>query len=76
MPQVNINTTPAFEKSLAKLMQARGIRSKSEAIRIAVEECAAAATRGSADFEAWLGVATRAPQNREPRFRTHADLWR
>jgi hypothetical protein len=76
MAQLNLNTTPAFERALARLMRARGIRSKSEAIRIAVEESAAAATRRTVDFESWLGVGTHAPPNPRPRFATHADLWK
>jgi hypothetical protein len=76
MAQLNLNTTPSFERALARLMRVRGIRSKSEAIRVAVEECAAAATRGTADFESWLGLGTKAPLNPRPRFATHADLWK
>jgi Arc/MetJ-type ribon-helix-helix transcriptional regulator len=40
MAQINFHTTPEFEKALARLMQARGIRSRSEAVRTAVEEAA------------------------------------
>jgi hypothetical protein len=40
MAQINLHTTPEFEENLAKLMRERGIRSKSEAIRIAVREAA------------------------------------
>jgi hypothetical protein len=76
MAQLNLNTTPSFERALARFMRARGIRSKSEAIRVAVEESAAAASRGSADFESWLGLGTQAPINARPRFATHADLWK
>ena len=76
MAQLNLNTTPSFERALARFMRVRGIRSKSEAIRVAVEESAAAVTRGTADFEAWLGLGTQAPLNPSPRFPTHADLWK
>jgi hypothetical protein len=76
MAQLNLNTTPSFERALARFMRVRGIRSKSEAIRVAVEECAAAATRGTTDFESWLGLGARAPLNPRPRFATHADVWK
>ncbi len=57
-------------------MRARRIRSKAEAVRVAVHEAAAAATRGSTDFESWLGLGNEAPLNARPRFPTHADLWK
>lgn len=75
MPQLNINVTPAFERNLSRLMRARGLRSKSEAIRIAVEEAARAAMSGSADFQEWLGLGCTEPENPEPRFKSHDDLW-
>lgn len=40
MAQVNFHTTPDFEKALAALMKARGLKSRSEAIRTAVQEAA------------------------------------
>jgi len=41
MAQINLHTTPEFEADLAALMKARGIKTKSEAIRILVREAAA-----------------------------------
>ena len=75
MGQININVTPELERNLARLMRARGIATKSEAIRVAVEECARAATAGNADFEEWLGLGLARPENPERRFATHDDLW-
>jgi len=76
MARLNLNTTPSFERALARFMKVRGIRSKSEAVRVAVEESAAEATRGAADFESWLGLGVRAPLNADPRFAGHADRWK
>lgn len=41
MAQINLHTTPEFEAELAALMKGRGIKTKSEAIRLAVHEAAA-----------------------------------
>ena len=41
MAQINFHTTPDFENDLAQLMKALKLRSKSEAIRVAVREMAA-----------------------------------
>lgn len=41
MPQINLHVSPEFEASLEALMRHRGLRSKSEAIRLAVQEAAA-----------------------------------
>jgi Arc/MetJ-type ribon-helix-helix transcriptional regulator len=38
VPQLNLNTTPEFERDLEALMKTRGLKSKSEAIRAAVHE--------------------------------------
>jgi hypothetical protein len=70
--------TPAFEKRLGQFMRARGIKTKSEAIRVAVEEGLALTMRRAdvTDFAAWRGLGTRAPLNPAPRFASDADLWR
>ncbi|HWS75743.1 MAG TPA: ribbon-helix-helix protein, CopG family [Quisquiliibacterium sp.] len=41
MAQINLHVTAEFEASLEALMRHRGLRSKSEAIRLAVQEAAA-----------------------------------
>lgn len=41
MAQINLHVTPEFEEALELLMRARRLRSKSEAIRHAVQEAAA-----------------------------------
>jgi len=76
MSQINLHTTPAFERALARLMKVRKIATKSEAIRLAVEELAAREVRRRPGrFRGWLGQATRAPENPAPRFRSDDDLW-
>lgn len=40
MTQINLHVTPKFEADLARLMKNRGIKNKSEAIRLAVREAA------------------------------------
>ena len=76
MSQINLHTTPAFERALAKHMRLRRIETKSEAIRVAVEELAARETRRRpGGFQAWIGAAREAPLNPKPRFASDHDLW-
>jgi hypothetical protein len=75
MSQINLNTTPAFERALARLMRVRGIATKSEAIRVAVEEAARVPRRRPGAFRAWLARATRVPPNPAPHFKSDDDLW-
>lgn len=69
--------TPAFEQALAKLMKARGIKTKSEAIRVAVEDALRLTTgrAKAANFDGWIGLGTRAPQNARPRFARDGEMW-
>ncbi len=78
MAQINIHVTPEFEKAIAQLMRKRGIRTKSEAIRIAIHEALERTrrARGATDFREWVGLAKAAPVNQRPRFKSDADLWR
>ncbi len=76
MGQLNIILTPEFERDLQYLMRVRGIRTKSDAIRIAVQEIA---NRGgvpdAAKFDELLGAGLGAPLNRKPKFSSEDDLW-
>ncbi len=78
MAQMNLHLTPEFERDLARLMTLRGIRTKSEAVRVAVREGVERARREAgarADFAAWKGSALGAAVNPEPRFAGDDDLW-
>ncbi len=48
VPQINFHTTPGFDADLAAMRQALKLRSKSEAIRFAVREYAAALRESAA----------------------------
>lgn len=78
MSQLNINLTPAFEASLRRFMKARGLRTKSEAIRIAVEEGLqrVMAEKPLRDFAPWIGMARGPGEDPKPRFPTDDELWR
>jgi len=65
MAQVNLHTTPEFEEALAALMKGRGLKSKSEAIRLAVREAAAAYQPApKRDLSALIGFIDRLPGGR------------
>ncbi len=76
MPQINLHVTARFEKELRRFMHARGIPTKSAAIRTAVHEgCERNMTRTDVDFRTWLGIGNRGRTKRR-RFKSHDDLWR
>ena len=77
MAQLNLNMTPEFEEALRRFMRLRGIRAKSEAIRVAVREGVerSIGAVGRSSFAPWLGAAARAPENPKPRFASDSDLW-
>jgi Arc/MetJ family transcription regulator len=77
MPQVNIRVTEDFARDLARYMKARGIPTKSAALRTAVRdglERSRATSR--VDVRSWLGLARRGRENPRRRFRSEDDLWR
>lgn len=76
MPQINIHTTPEFEQALERLMSARHIRHKSEAIRLAVEEAAVRCRSQPGLLSRLRGLAKGPSPNPNPRFRGHAEVWR
>ncbi len=77
MGQLNIHMTPAFEQALARFMRLRGFRTKSEAVRAAVQEGLQHVLSGqrTCDYVEWLGTGRAAPLNPEPRFRSEDELW-
>lgn len=78
MSQLNIHLTPSFEKDLHKFMRLRHIKTKSEAIRIAIKEGIKHSMAFSkvANFTSWLGVANEVPTNKKTKFTSDNDLWR
>jgi hypothetical protein len=78
MAQMNINVDATFERDLRRLMRARGLTTKSEAVRLAVHEAAERASRApdGADLGSWLGLGNEPAPNPRPRFATDDDLWR
>jgi Arc/MetJ-type ribon-helix-helix transcriptional regulator len=79
MPQLNMHLTPAFRRDLAQFMRLRKIESKSEAIRVAVEEALAAEKKKAAQaiadakqreaIQGLLGLAkTWGPPDPNPKF--------
>lgn len=78
MSQLNIHLTQEFEHRLSRLMRVRQIKTKSEAVRIAVEETLERSLERGApatDFHSWIGLGCKAPLNPLPRFRSDDDLW-
>lgn len=77
MPQLNIHLTPDFEQTLSEYMRIRGIRTKSDAVRLAVQEAVEREQRlrKTTDFSRWIGLGKKAPENPSPRFRSDDDLW-
>lgn len=76
MPQINLHVTDRFEKDLRRYMRARGIPTKSAAIRTAVREgCQRSASAKGTDFLSWVGLGKKGPGKRG-RFASHDDLWR
>jgi hypothetical protein len=76
MSQLNIHITPVFEETLEKFMRIRKIRTRSDAIRIAVAEALERTLPSQKpDFSSWLGCANTAPLNPAPRFGSEDDLW-
>jgi Arc/MetJ-type ribon-helix-helix transcriptional regulator len=77
MSQINIHLTTEFEQALAEFMRLRKIKTKSDAIRAAIQEALERARRRheSPDFSRWVGLGTEAPENPAPQFRSDDDLW-
>ena len=77
MPQVNIRVTEDFARDLARYMKARGIPTKSAALRTAVRDgLERSRTTGRVDVRTWLGIARPGRENPRRRFRSEDDIWR
>lgn len=77
MSQLNIHLTPEFEQTLSDYMHLRGIKTKSEAVRQAIQEAVdrERRLRRVPDFTRWVGLGNRGIENPTPRFRSDDDLW-
>ena len=77
MAQLNINVTPQFERDLVRFMRLRGLRTKSEAIRLAIREGVerVLGQEREVDFAGWIGVAEGKLRGHRPRFKDDDDLW-
>lgn len=77
MNQINLQVTADFEKSLSILQKHRHIKSKSEAIRVAVIEAAQKALAGkkTTDFHSWIGLALKTAPRSLPKLSDEDALW-
>jgi len=76
MSQLNINLTPEFDTALQRLMRARGIKTKAEAVRLAVREALERThAERCADFTSWIGLGKTVPENLARRFHSDDELW-
>ena len=77
MPQLNIHLTDEFSQQLEQFMRLRSLKTKSSAVREAVRSALKheLEQRERADFESWIGLATRSPINTKPQFNSDDDLW-
>ncbi len=78
MSQLNIHMTPEFEDALSEYMKLKRVRTKSDAVRLAVHEAVERERRLKVvpDFSRWVGLARSVPENPRPRFRSDDDLWK
>ncbi len=74
MAQININTTPEFERDLKELMRKRKLTRKSDAIRYAVRAAVESEDKRR-DFDALLGALGALPDNPKRRFADEDALW-
>lgn len=77
MAQLKIHLTPEFEEALAEYMRFRGLKTKSDAIRLAIQDAVAIERRrrSAPDFSKWLGLGCQGAENPTRRFYSDDDLW-
>ncbi len=76
MKQLSLSVTPEFEAGLGRYMEQKNIRTKSDAIRLALREAVGRRSRETSyDSRSWLGLALKAPLSRKPGFRSEDELW-
>lgn len=78
MTQLNLHVTPIFERDLKKFMKVRSIKTKAEAIRVAVKEGLehSVASKKIIDFSVWVGLGNQAITNKKTKFHADDDLWK
>jgi hypothetical protein len=75
MRRLHLNVTPEFERDLQRLMELRGIKRKSDALRAALREAVIRSNReGASDYRTWLGTGWKSSLN-NLRFLSDNDLW-
>jgi len=75
MKQMNLTVTPEFERDLRTYMKRKGLKTKSDAVRMAVSEVARRWKAPETDFRSWLGAALKAPLHKKPQFTSEDELW-
>jgi len=76
MTQLNMHMTPDFERELTKFMKIRRLKTKAEAIRIAIREGLHHSVQAEPiNFSDWIGLGKEVPENKKPRFHSDDDLW-
>ena len=78
MRQLNIHMNAAFAQDLKRFMKARHIKTKAEAVRMAIKEGLEHSVNliKPTDFNAWLGLGLQVPVNKNPKFKSDNDLWK
>ena len=76
MAQLNMHLSSEFEHDLAAWMRVRGIKTKAEAIRVAVREGLQRSVPQQVPATQLIGAALDYPESLEPpRFTEHGDVW-
>jgi hypothetical protein len=76
MSQLNIHMSAAFEKKLKSYMRVRGIKTKSDAVRTAIDEALQLAQKTpTVRLQDLYGAAKNLPQRPRRKWLTEDDLW-
>jgi hypothetical protein len=76
MGQLNIHMSPAFEQKLKRYMKVRQIKTKSDAVRTAVDEALELAQkRPTVNLRDLFGAARQLPQRPRKSWLKEDDLW-
>lgn len=78
MSQLNIHMTTEFARDLRSFMKARHLKTKAEAVRVAIKEGLEHTIyhEKATDFSTWVGLGKQVPTNKKPKFRSDDDLWK